>query len=54
MPTLNRRDFIRARARREFDLAADETDADKIDFHLRYGETQLESILVQVSSSQIT
>eukprot|EP00750_Incisomonas_marina_P014955 INCI1802.2.p1 GENE.INCI1802.2~~INCI1802.2.p1 ORF type:complete len:206 (+),score=37.63 INCI1802.2:216-833(+) len=47
MPTINRRDFIRARARREFDLATGETDPEKIDFHLRFAETQLESIKVQ-------
>ena len=47
MPTINRRDFIRARARREFDLAVGEVDAGKIDFHLRYAETQLETIRVQ-------
>jgi hypothetical protein len=48
MPTVNRRDFIRARARREYDLAVDESDPEKIEFHLRYAETQLESIHVQV------
>ncbi len=54
MPNANRRDFIKFRARREYDLAVNETDLEKIEFHLRYGETQLESIFIQVRSSADT
>eukprot|EP00741_Cyanophora_paradoxa_P010014 tig00000157_g9700.t1 len=47
MPTDNRVGFIRAKTRHEYDKARGETDPEKIDFLLRLGWTQLDSIQVQ-------
>ena len=47
MPTENRQQYVRDKAREEFKEGARETDPDRIKFLLRYGETMLDSAAAQ-------
>jgi len=47
MPTQNRRDWLRKKARAEFKKNKSETDDKKIDFMVKLAETQLENIQIQ-------
>ncbi len=46
-PTENRRQWVRERARREFEAARDERDPEQLEFLYRLGETQLETLQLQ-------
>ncbi|KAG5177858.1 hypothetical protein JKP88DRAFT_226131 [Tribonema minus] len=49
MPTKNRREYIKAKTRREYEDNMGETDPEKIEFLITLAEVQLESAQVQAA-----
>jgi Complex 1 protein (LYR family) len=47
MPTTNRREFIKKKARAEFEKARSETNAEKLAMLVAYAEVSLDNILAQ-------
>jgi hypothetical protein len=52
LPTANRRDYVRAKARREFELARGETDLAKLEALFVFSELSTENVAAQARHLQ--